>query len=193
MTAAYSQSTAANLVAVIDDCDANAIAIFFNHNRLIYRLIHKYGGWNLSRELCEQIYDEVCVQVLKAPPQSYNPSYAPATYLQYPVREASRIVKREQLAGGVTSRANRKIVFDQFEDDAPVDECNQQINVGMRAVDMENRIDAEKLLKRMPPDLAAILILEHWHGLSFKEACARIGIERTSAYRKIRAFRRCLN
>lgn len=193
MNSVLNQGSSATLAAVIDDRNADAIAIFFDDNRLIHHLIRKYGGWNLSDEMHEQIYDEVCVQILKARPRSYDPSYAPGTYLKYPVLEASRTVKREQFAGGVTNIADNPILLDQFEDDAPVDECGLQTNVGMLSIDLERRVDAKKLLGMMPTDLAEVLLLEHWYGLSFKQACAKIGIERTSAYRKMRQFKAQLN
>ncbi len=59
--------------------------------------------------------------------------------------------------------------------------------------DVENRIDAERLLEAAPEGLRDLLIEIHWNGASFKEACEEVGVERTRAYRALGTFKQKMN
>ncbi|MEE4209514.1 MAG: hypothetical protein V2I43_09635 [Parvularcula sp.] len=192
MNPEHIQGTPANLAAVIDGRDRNAHDVFFSDNRLLHYLIRKFAGPNADDDMRAEIHSEVCIQLLRKSPGSYDPSFAPSTFLKFVIQEACRVVRRERF-GATFEAATRMCSIDDLE-------AGLHSNSGLSEEvqlsgfdDTERRIWAIQLLRRMPFELARILVLEHWHGLTFKEACAEVGVERTAAYRKLRAFKAHLN
>lgn len=187
------QNAPGNLEVVVGNVDRTAVDIFFRDNRLIQYLIRRHAGDRLSQDIYEQIYSEVCVQLLSAKPGSYDPDYAPSTYLINIVKEARRVVLAEQpiIYRPRSAPADLTFGFDECVDD--IDDKDGSPNIGMRASDIENRIDAERLLEAAPGLLRDLLIEIHWNGASFKEACEKVGVERTRAYRALGAFKQKMN
>ncbi len=193
MTTQYMQNAPANLAAVVGNVDPDAVDIFFRDNRLVQFLIRRHAGEQLPEEIYEQIYAEVCVQLLKAKPGSYDPDYAPSTYLVNIVKEARRVVLAEQPLIYRPRSASTDIVFsfDEYVDET--DDHDGAPNIGTRASDVENHIDAKRILETASAPLRDLLFEIHWKGASFKEACEEIEVERTRAYRELNAFRQMMN
>lgn len=189
----YMQNAPANLAAVVGNVDPDAVDIFFRDNRLVRYLIRRHAGEQMSDEIYNQIYAEVCVQLLKAKPGSYDPDYAPSTYLANIVKEARRVVLAEQpmIYRPRTAPTDTVFAFDEYVDET--DEHDGAPNIGMRASDVENYLDAQRILKLAPALLRDLLIEVHWNGASFKEACEVNDVERTRAYRTLSAFQQKLN
>ena len=193
MTTQYMQNAPGNLEVVVGNVDPKAVEVFFRDNRLIQYLIRRHAGERLSEDIYEQIYSEVCVQLLSARPGSYDPGFAPSTYLINIVKEARRVVLSEQpiVYRPRSAPADITFGFDEYVDD--MDDKDGSPNVGMRAADVEHRIDARRLLESAPNHLRDILFEIHWKGASFKEACDEVGVERTRAYRTLGAFKQKMN
>ena len=193
VTTQYMQNAPANLAAVVGNVDPSAVDIFFRNNRLVQYLIRRHAGKKLSDEIYDQIYAEVCVQLLKAKPGSYNPDYAPSTYLSNIVKEARRVVLSEQplIYRPRSVPADIVFFFDEYVDET--DDNDGSPNIGTRACDVENHIDARRILETAPAPLPELLFEIHWKGASFKEACEATDIERTRAYRTLDAFRQKMN
>lgn len=187
------QNAPGNLEVVVGNVDQKAVEVFFRDNRLVQYLIRRHAGERLSEEVYGQIYAEVCVQLLSAKPGAYDPGYAPSTYLINIVKEARRVVLAEQplVYRPRSAPADLTFCFDEFLDD--MEEHEGSPNVGMRASDVENHIDAERLLQAAPDVLRDLLVEIHWNGASFKEACDEVGVERTRAYRALGAFKQKMN
>ena len=193
MTTQHIQNAPANLTVVVGNIDPEAADNFFRDNRLVQYLIRRHVGERLSDELYDQIYAEVCVQLLKSKPGSYDPEYAPSTYLVNVVKEARRVVLAEQplIYRPRSAPADMAFTFEEYSDETA--DHDGASNVGMSASDVENRIDAQHLLEIAPPPLRDLLIDVHWNGATFKSACEEIEIERTYAYRALSAFRQKMN
>ncbi|WP_172976610.1 sigma-70 family RNA polymerase sigma factor [Roseivivax sp. THAF40] len=187
------QNAPANLAVVVGNIDPEAVKVFFRDNRLVQYLIRRHAGEKLSDEIYDQIYAEVCIQLLKAKPGSYDPDYAPSTYLANIVKEARRVVLAEQpmIYRPRSAPADTVFTFDEYIDET--DDCDGAPNIGMRASDVENYLDAQHVLEMAPALLRNLLIEVHWNGASFKEACDETDVERTRAYRALNAFRQRLN
>lgn len=193
VTTPYTQNAPGNLSVVVGNIDPKAVEIFFRDNRLIQSLIRRHVGERLPEDVYDQIYAEVCIQLLQAKPGSYNPDFAPSTYLVNVVREARRVVLAEQpmIYRPRSAPKDIRFGFDEYFDE--MDEHDGAPNIGTRSSDVENRIDAERLLEAAPGLLRDLLIEIHWNGASFKEACEEVGVERTRAYRAFGAFKQKMN
>lgn len=193
MTTQHIQNTRGNLAVVLGNADPSAVEIFFRDNRLLQSLIRRHAGDRLPEDVYEQIRSEVCLQLIQAKPGSYDPSYAPSTYLVNIVREARRVVLAEQplIYRPRSAPKETRFGFDEYIDE--MDEHDGAPNIGTRSSDVENRIDAERVLAAAPDPLRDLLLEIHWNGASFKEACDEIGIERTRAYRALEAFKQKMN
>lgn len=176
---------------------------------LMMGLARKIGA-DLPKDLHEEIVQQAMLGLLLAEPRRYDPAKgSPESFVGMVVWDAARRVRADYAAPGQKTRrenvrakagasvtATPPAAADPLAPPppppiVPLDDVLETMETGMEGFrDVEQRLDAEKVLRRADSVVAAALHLIHWEGEAVGMAAAYLSLPRTTLNGRLTAFAR---